>query len=135
MSQIPGITAKHAIITPTCRENLGQARAFDEAVRQLKIEYLAGQGGANVEANFHVALVVERSDWLGARTSEQAAENSVWHEVLEAVQQAWETPQFYADSPIELIQRLIDERDEALRRLDTVMRLVGLTKKSERSQR
>jgi hypothetical protein len=35
MSTIPGITASHAIITPTCRRNRGVAGAFSEAIDRL----------------------------------------------------------------------------------------------------
>jgi hypothetical protein len=59
-AQVVGIKAVHAIITPTCRNNRGHIEAFDEAVRRLKNEYLACQGDANADANFHVVLTVER---------------------------------------------------------------------------
>lgn len=118
MSFVPGLSAHHAIITPTCRVNRGPIDAFDEAVRRLKAQYLACHGADNETANFHVVLTVERPDWHGlARTMGEAIEDCVWEEVLGAVQQAWPTPQTYAESPIELIQRLIDERDEARGRI------------------
>ena len=59
---IPGITARHAIITPECREAHGVEGAFDEAVRRLRAEYLACQCAENRSVSFHVALTVERPD-------------------------------------------------------------------------
>jgi hypothetical protein len=57
---VPGITAKHAVITPVCRANRGIAEAFDEAVRRLRDEYLACQTPGNDRAAFHLVLTVER---------------------------------------------------------------------------
>lgn len=61
MSNIPGINAKHAIITPTCRANKGADGAFDEAVGRLREEYAACLD-ANPDSNFHVVLSVERGN-------------------------------------------------------------------------
>jgi hypothetical protein len=58
--QVPGVTAKHAIITPVCRTGRGVEGAFDEAVRRLREEYLACQTAGNAEASFHLVLTVER---------------------------------------------------------------------------
>ncbi len=58
---IPGVKARHAIISDACREK-GDAQAFEEAVEVLRIEYRhmvqkfwpKGDG-----AKFHLALSVE----------------------------------------------------------------------------
>ena len=60
-ASVPGITAKHAIVTSTCRTDHGKDAAFEEAARLLKEEYdtiLASPENANVE--FHVVLTVVR---------------------------------------------------------------------------
>ena len=60
-ASVPGITAKHAIVTPTCRADHGQGEAFEEAARLLKEEYntiLASPENSDVE--FHVVLTVVR---------------------------------------------------------------------------
>jgi hypothetical protein len=68
MASIPGITAKHAIITPECRISRGAEGAFDEAVRRLKAEYLAHHAGAWGAANCHLAFTVERHGDTGTRS-------------------------------------------------------------------
>jgi len=61
-SLVPGITAKHAIVTPTCRASRGVEGAFDEAVKRLREEYIICAGlECNATANFHLVLTVERS--------------------------------------------------------------------------
>jgi len=60
MMTIPGITAKHAIITPVCRANRTVDGAWEEAVRRLREEYEACQTEGNARANFHLVLTVER---------------------------------------------------------------------------
>jgi hypothetical protein len=60
-ASVPGITAKHAIVTPECRENRGKDGAFEEAARRLREEYdiiLASPENSDVE--FHVVLTVVR---------------------------------------------------------------------------
>ena len=65
MKPTPGIVAKHAIITDTCRTvRGGDLAAFDEAVSRLRKEF---QACARAEANalgkgvqFHLILTVER---------------------------------------------------------------------------
>jgi hypothetical protein len=60
-ASVPGITAKHAIVTPSSRTDHGQDGAFEEAARQLKGEYdtiLASPENSDVE--FHVVLTVVR---------------------------------------------------------------------------
>lgn len=58
----PGIIARHAVITPQCREGRGVAGAWDEAVARLRAEYAALQIHANEEAIFHLVLTVERPE-------------------------------------------------------------------------
>lgn len=60
--EIPGTTARHAIITDTCRANHTDMGAFEEAVRRLREEYEACLRGWPVGkgVKFHVALLVER---------------------------------------------------------------------------
>ena len=60
MANIPGIKAVHAIVSKTCRLNRGVDGAFEEAVERLRREYLACQNDANIDANFHIVLSVER---------------------------------------------------------------------------
>lgn len=63
-TKIPGIAAKHCIITPTCVEIRGAAGAFDEAVARLRAEYMTcreGWKGAKVPPNYHLVLTVERT--------------------------------------------------------------------------
>ncbi len=60
MSAVPGMNAKHAIITPACRANKTNMGAFDEAVERLRKEYvncLLGRGEDG--AQYHVVLSVE----------------------------------------------------------------------------
>ena len=59
-AKIPGIKAKHAIVTPVCRANKGPA-ALTEAVNLLVREYEALAGlDANSAADFHFVLTVNR---------------------------------------------------------------------------
>ena len=65
MAKVPGITAKHAIITPNCRTvdrgtpNKPMA-AFDEAVRRLREEYRqVCHHRTNESWNAHLVLKVE----------------------------------------------------------------------------
>lgn len=60
MSNVPGINAIHAVITPTCRQNRGDDGAFDEAMDRLREQYrktleIRGEDGAE----YHVVLSVE----------------------------------------------------------------------------
>jgi len=63
MSQttINGVCAKHAIITPTCRENRTPCAAFEEAISRVFDEYMEifNQPG-NENVNYHLVLTVER---------------------------------------------------------------------------
>jgi len=61
MSQIPGITAKHAIITPVCRKNRTDYGAFFEAIERLRTEYLeCCKVAENESVNYHLVLSVEQ---------------------------------------------------------------------------
>lgn len=62
MAQIPGVPAKHAIITDTCRTGRGEDGAIDEALKRLRDEYLNCARGWPVGkgVKFHIALIVER---------------------------------------------------------------------------
>jgi hypothetical protein len=60
-ASVPGITAKHAIITPTCRTDHGKDAAFEEAARLLKEEYDAVLASPeNPDVEFHLVLTVVR---------------------------------------------------------------------------
>ena len=61
MSRIPGIPAKHAIISDDCRRGRGDDGAIDEAIRRMREAYdqlmkcwPVGRG-----TKFHVVLTVE----------------------------------------------------------------------------
>lgn len=63
MSKVPGVNAKHAIITPACRAGHGALEAFDHAMMRLRREYEAllrarGEDGAN----YHVVVSVEEPE-------------------------------------------------------------------------
>jgi predicted DNA-binding protein (UPF0278 family) len=53
------ITAKHAIITPVCRQK-GDMEAFEEAVERLREQYRQSVTSWGDLANYHVKLEVER---------------------------------------------------------------------------
>jgi hypothetical protein len=60
-SNIPGICAKHAIVTPECRANKGHVTAFEEAISRLFDEYaLINCYPENVDVKYHLVLTVER---------------------------------------------------------------------------
>lgn len=59
-SPVPGMIAKHAIITYVCRDNRGEAGAFDEAAARMKARYLESLK-KNEFSRFHLVLTVERS--------------------------------------------------------------------------
>ncbi len=70
-AKIPGIKAKHAIVTPVCRANKGPA-ALTEAVNLLVREYEALAGlDANSAADFHFVLTVNRPVLKGIFTQKQ----------------------------------------------------------------
>ena len=60
-STIPGIKAKHAIISDECRINKSDGGAFEEAVAHLREEYknLLHHWPTGKRAKFHVVLTVE----------------------------------------------------------------------------
>lgn len=68
MSKIPGITAKHAIITPNCRtvarphlDADPRMAAFEEAIGRLREEYRAiCDGHGDGDYRMHVVLTLER---------------------------------------------------------------------------
>jgi len=57
---------------------------------------------------------------LKAENAHQTDEavNEVWEDVLRCAQQAWPEKQSYCDSPLELVTRIIDERDELTSRVE-----------------
>jgi hypothetical protein len=60
-SIIVGIVAKHAIITPTCRENRTPCAAFEEAISRVFDEYMECiNTSGNEKVNYHLVLTVER---------------------------------------------------------------------------
>lgn len=62
-SEIPGIAARHCVITPTCRANRADSGAFEEAVSRLRADYeriLAKRGEDG--AQYHLVLTVESSE-------------------------------------------------------------------------
>jgi hypothetical protein len=67
MSQaiIPGIKAKHAIISKECRQNRTAQGAFDEAAKRLQEEYLeCVKHECNESVKYHLVLTLERPDVL-----------------------------------------------------------------------
>lgn len=59
-TKVPGIAAKHCVITPTCRANRGDGGAFDEAVARCRAEYdaiVAGRSDID-ECELHLVLTV-----------------------------------------------------------------------------
>ena len=61
-ANIPGIKARHAIVTPNCRiVQGGNIEAFEVAVGVLKKEYEACMAlECNELANFHLVLTIDR---------------------------------------------------------------------------
>jgi len=60
-----GMKARHAIITPTCRENRTDGGAWGEACDRLKDSYrqcLSGWRMDGKEPTFHLVLYVERPE-------------------------------------------------------------------------
>ena len=61
-SKVPGIKSRHAIVTPTCRENRGDTGAFYAAVDLLRAEYEATLNfKVNENVKFHLVLTVDRN--------------------------------------------------------------------------
>jgi hypothetical protein len=62
-TRIQGLAAKHAIVTPTCRQNRTAIGALDEAIERLRQEYIAcTEVLENQDAIYHFVLTVERPD-------------------------------------------------------------------------
>lgn len=59
---LPGVKAKHAVISTTCRQNRGDEGAADEALARLRAELLTCLANWPQEhgATFHLALTVDR---------------------------------------------------------------------------
>jgi hypothetical protein len=77
-SVIPGMTAKHAIITPTCRQNKGHVAAFEEAITRLFDEYgLINCYPENTEVSYHLVLTVERPAQAAGSTTMRCG-NRFW---------------------------------------------------------
>ncbi len=59
---VPGIMARHAIISDDCRVAHGDLRAFEIAVERLRESYLQSCGGFPISrgAKLHVMFSVER---------------------------------------------------------------------------
>jgi hypothetical protein len=60
---LPGVKAKHAIISSVCRANRGDAGAADEAVDRLRVELgrLMEAWDPERGATFHLVLTVDRA--------------------------------------------------------------------------
>ena len=63
MTELPGMKAVHAIITPECVDARGHDGAIDEALHRARKELDACmRGWKGTPANFHVAVTVERME-------------------------------------------------------------------------
>jgi hypothetical protein len=61
--RVPGIKAKHAIVTPVCRANRGPTSAAVEAMALLIDAYTElRELPVNKDADFHFVLFVERPE-------------------------------------------------------------------------
>lgn len=58
-TKIPGLKAKHAIITPECRVNRGDTGAIHEALSRVLDEYKAILKARSDKPTFHLVLTVE----------------------------------------------------------------------------
>lgn len=58
-TRIPGIKARHAIITPNCLRVKTDDEAFEEAVDRLRTEFHNTLGNRRSPANYHLVLTVE----------------------------------------------------------------------------
>ena len=61
---IPGLKARHAIITSACREAHGKEGSFNKAICELKNSY---DQHTRHDAEFHLVLVVDYPDWKKER--------------------------------------------------------------------
>lgn len=57
---IPGLKAKHAIITPACRQRGDDVAIADATARMLVAFWDVAGAPANKDAQFHLVLTVER---------------------------------------------------------------------------
>ena len=66
MSAVPGLTARHAVVSDQCRDIHGDLGAFDEAVERLRetyVECLLGWKRQNIAGvKYHLVLSVERPE-------------------------------------------------------------------------
>jgi hypothetical protein len=68
-TKIPGLAAKHAIVTPTCRKNRTALGALAEAIERLQLEYIACVDvPENENAVYHFVLTIERQAEEAKRT-------------------------------------------------------------------
>jgi len=59
---VPGLQARHARISKTCRDNRTALGAFDQAVEVLRAEYeQLVRLKPNADAHFHLVLTVDRN--------------------------------------------------------------------------
>jgi hypothetical protein len=60
---VPGVKAKHAVISTACREGRGDAGAADEALARLRseLEALLESWPRERGATFHLLLTVDRN--------------------------------------------------------------------------
>ena len=62
-SEVPGIKARHVIITPNCRRvHGGWDQALEVAIDLIRKEYAACELDCNNLADFHLALTIDRPD-------------------------------------------------------------------------
>lgn len=80
MTKIPGIKAKHAVITDECRVNRGDIGAFGEAQERLMVEYLELMRLRNAEkgVNYHLVLVVEDTKREKEKPVEDRPDEAGW---------------------------------------------------------
>lgn len=58
--ELPGMCARHAIITPTCRKNKGDDAVIEETIERIRSELRGCLPNWPIDtANFHVAMTVE----------------------------------------------------------------------------
>lgn len=59
-NKLPGMCARHVIITPTCRKNKGDVAVIEETIELIRSELKRCLPGWPVDgANIHVAMTVE----------------------------------------------------------------------------
>lgn len=72
VTNVPGLKACHAVVTPVCRTNHSPNVAMNIAVERLRRAYLELLNDQNARANFHFVMTVERPlpDVRGQTTQE-----------------------------------------------------------------